>query len=549
MSLRTLLAGAVSVVAVAALSVVGAPSASAASYTVSGTMLMENEAGQFVTPTQGYTIRAYSVTGNGFYDVSSTYGGAWSVALPEGRYRFLFSASGYFNPNEIVPFAESWYGNTPFEYDSPVIDVSGPVSGIAGQIPRGATISGDTDIPNTGLVTAYIWDETANRYLPKGFTVNTGDQGEYTLSGLPEGQYIVRYTILDLEYLGGYYWGDSRYPEGAAVIDVAHRAALTGYDVTIPQDGLYVDRLAGPDRFATSVAISQAAFENAPGAPEVSAVFVVNGLNFPDALSAGPAAARLGAPVLLVTPTSIPASVRAEIERLDPDTIYIVGGTPSVSTAVESQLGVLADVVRVSGSDRFATSREVATTFFADADVYSAYLATGLNFPDALGAGPAAAFEGGPLLLVNGGLGSVDAATADVVASLDINRLVVTGSAATVSDGILASLNSLPSIDEVVRQGGADRFGTAFEINNGDNIDGGAFHFAETVFLTTGYGFPDALAASSAAASIGAPIYLVQPHCVPGVVINEIIRLRADQVILLGSSATLSTAVENLTVC
>lgn len=549
MSLRTFVAAAVAAVAVASLGIVGAPSATAADFMVSGSMQMENESGQFVDPTQDYIVAAYSVTGNGYHTSQWTAGSAWSMWVPEGRYRFTFHAAGYFNSQEIVPFSESWYGNTPFEFDSPVVDVSGPVTGIDGQIPRGSTISGVTNHPHSVHVTAYQWSETANRYMPRGFEVSTDDNGAYTLSGLPEGQYLIRYTSFDFEHFGGYYWGESYYPEDAQIVEVGHNVDLTGFDIEIPLNGLYADRLAGPDRFHTSVEISESVFETGPGSPQVPAVFIVNGLNFPDALSAGPAAALVGGPVLLVTPTSLPDVVRQEIERLDPDNIYIVGGTPSVSTAVEAELGTLASVERVAGADRFATSRKVAERFFTGVDMYTAYLATGLNFPDALGAGPAAAFEGGPLLLVNGGLSTVDSATAGVIDRLDINRVVVTGSAATVSDGILESLNTLPAIDVVIRQGGADRFGTAFEINNGENVDGGAFFYAETVFLSTGFGFPDALAASSAAAQLGSPIYLVLPNCVPVVVLNEIVRLEAKQVVLLGSSATLGAAVDNLTPC
>ncbi|HYI50974.1 MAG TPA: cell wall-binding repeat-containing protein, partial [Microbacterium sp.] len=54
-----------------------------------------------------------------------------------------------------------------------------------------------------------------------------------------------------------------------------------------------VVRWSGPDRYATSAAISAKTF---PGT--VPVVFIASGQVFPDALSAAPAASRLGGPIL-----------------------------------------------------------------------------------------------------------------------------------------------------------------------------------------------------------------------------------------------------------
>ncbi|WP_248150616.1 cell wall-binding repeat-containing protein [Microbacterium aoyamense] len=95
-----------------------------------------------------------------------------------------------------------------------------------------------------------------------------------------------------------------------------------------------VERLSGPGRFDTSAAISAATF--APGVP---IAYVANGMNFPDALSGGPAAGYTGGPVLLVTPTEIPAAIREELERLNPQKIFVLGGKGAVSLDVLKELG------------------------------------------------------------------------------------------------------------------------------------------------------------------------------------------------------------------
>src|SRR5690606_18264388 len=85
-------------------------------------------------------------------------------------------------------------------------------------------------------------------------------------------------------------------------------------------------RLAGADRYLTSADISAKSF-----AAPVDAVFVATGQSFPDALSGGPAAASLGGPVLLVGKDSIRDGVRQQIARLDPATIYVLGGSGVIS--------------------------------------------------------------------------------------------------------------------------------------------------------------------------------------------------------------------------
>src|SRR5690606_2086991 len=90
-----------------------------------------------------------------------------------------------------------------------------------------------------------------------------------------------------------------------------------------------VDRIDGANRYEVARNISTSAY---PGTAPV--VYIANGENYPDALSAGPAAASEGGPLLLVKPDEIPEVIGAEIERLDPAKIVVVGGILSVSEGV-----------------------------------------------------------------------------------------------------------------------------------------------------------------------------------------------------------------------
>ena len=89
-------------------------------------------------------------------------------------------------------------------------------------------------------------------------------------------------------------------------------------------------------------------------------VVVVNGEQFPDALSVGPFAAKLNAPILLVGRDTVPATVRSHLDALNPTRIIVIGGTGVVSQAVVAVLANYGLVERVAGANRYETAIEVS---------------------------------------------------------------------------------------------------------------------------------------------------------------------------------------------
>jgi peptidoglycan/xylan/chitin deacetylase (PgdA/CDA1 family) len=191
-------------------------------------------------------------------------------------------------------------------------------------------------------------------------------------------------------------------------------------------------RYAGDDRFATSAATSAASF--APGVP---VAYVASGLNFPDALSGAAAAGALGGPVLLVTPNAIPASISAELVRLAPAKIVVLGGPDVVNPNVLTELQAIAPTTRQSGDDRFATSAAISAAAFAPG-VPVAYVASGLNFPDALSGAAAAGAHKGPVLLVT--TDSIPAAIATELNRLNPAKIVVLGGPDVVNANVFTAL-------------------------------------------------------------------------------------------------------------
>lgn len=185
------------------------------------------------------------------------------------------------------------------------------------------------------------------------------------------------------------------------VILGGENAVSVGVAVRLDSD-YTVTRIAGPTRDATAAAISESAF---PGPVEVA--YITTGTNFPDALVGGPAAYADGGPILLTNPNELSPATEAEIERLQPGRIVILGGTAAVGTGVESALSAYAPVSRLAGRDRYATAAAIAESLPKPASTI--YVTTGLKFPDAV-AGTPLALDSPMLLTSEAGLPHATAA-------------------------------------------------------------------------------------------------------------------------------------------
>ncbi|MFE6965849.1 cell wall-binding repeat-containing protein [Agromyces sp. NPDC057679] len=197
-----------------------------------------------------------------------------------------------------------------------------------------------------------------------------------------------------------------------------------------------VTRIGGADRFATSAELSKSRF--APGVP---VAYLTSGSKFPDALAAAPQAAIGEAPILLTGEAdSLPASIVTELKRLKPEVVHIIGGGV-VGPNAHAQLDALIPGYSVVdyGTDRYATSALLAGWF--DYGVSVAYVANGMDFPDALAGGPVAGIGSGPVLLT--ARDSLPKPVSDALKRLRPDKIVILGGTGAVSAKVEAQLDAL----------------------------------------------------------------------------------------------------------
>ena len=285
------------------------------------------------------------------------------------------------------------------------------------------------------------------------------------------------------------------------VVDDTGRVARVDLPVDLPGR---VERVAGSDRIATALAVSQAVFTAA------DTVVLASAGDFPDALAAATRATQLGSPVLLVGDTldgPDGEAVLAEVGRLRALGVELVGGPAAVPVEVEESLVAAGlSVRRLAGEDRFATAAAVAAEV-GGASV-RAVVASGRSFADAVSASALAARAGMPLLLAG-----LPAATVAALGEVGVGSVVVVGGEAAVAASVVADLQAVPGVEQVQRLAGADRYATSAAVATAGMDEGLG---VERVWLATGTTFPDALAVGAAAARLGDSVLLVDGVSGPG---------------------------------
>ncbi|MHB1340357.1 MAG: cell wall-binding repeat-containing protein [Coriobacteriia bacterium] len=201
------------------------------------------------------------------------------------------------------------------------------------------------------------------------------------------------------------------------------------------------------------------------------------------------------------------------------------------------------DTQSLAGGNRYETAGRIANEAWRHGGT-DVVIATGENFPDALGAAALAGSMNVPLVLTDGDHLSADAAAAlaDLGTADDI---LVVGGEAAISPAVIDELEvAVPTFDSPIqRLSGTDRYGTAAAVANAVADLGG---IAEPYgFVCTGLNYPDALAASSMAYALGIPVYLVNGTSIPQSLIDQMVSNGVTIPVIVGGESVVSGAIES----
>jgi putative cell wall-binding protein len=188
-------------------------------------------------------------------------------------------------------------------------------------------------------------------------------------------------------------------------------------------------RVDGADRFATARATIRSAFTTAP------VLFVVDSNAWTDAIVAGNVAAFNGEPVLIVNGLNgtVDAADATLIHELNTTTIRVIGGPAAVSDAmVNSFASLVPNTARVSGDDRFETASLLAQRTYAAPS--TAYIVTGINYPDGLMAAGFSGRSGSPILLAR--TTCLPQPALEAIYKLNVSKVVLVGGTAALTDDV-----------------------------------------------------------------------------------------------------------------
>ncbi len=294
-------------------------------------------------------------------------------------------------------------------------------------------------------------------------------------------------------------------------------------------------RVSGSNRIRTAVEISKERFPSA--GPESKAALLASAYSFPDALSGSTLAGALGSPILLTKGTELSSEVRAEIDRLNVETVYILGGITAVNNVVATSVGKIpvgsgyVRTIRLPGTKREDTARLVALEAAKKTETSNiAFLVNADKFPDALAASPMATYNVAPMLLTP--TDKLDSATRRALTDpkLGIRDVVIVGGPAAISNGVATEVAQiLGGTSHIRRIQGNTRYETArdFGIWATGWVAGPTKHALTVgtqanpkaldtldfnrIGLASGEDFPDALAGGVYCGLSRAPILLTKP--------------------------------------
>ena len=205
----------------------------------------------------------------------------------------------------------------------------------------------------------------------------------------------------------------------------------------LKKEDIKVTRIAGSDRFDTSDKLSQ---EVSRLSKKSSQAILVNGYKNIDALSVSSLATKEELPILLNGRNALNISVKNRLKQMNVNKVYIIGGNNSISSDVEKELkGMQISVVRLSGTDRYETSANIAKYAYKDFD--EAIIASGENPVDALAASTLTGKKEAPILLTN--RNKIPKSIKKIIEDMDIGKITIVGGESSITDNVMDDMEDM----------------------------------------------------------------------------------------------------------
>ena len=160
---------------------------------------------------------------------------------------------------------------------------------------------------------------------------------------------------------------------------------------SLKQGGYTLQRLAGEDRYATSVNIA-----NKLG--NVSEIIISNGEDFAGSLSVAPVSGINNTPVILVSKDTVPGAVETYLKNHNIKTTHVLGDKTVISEAVASRFP---NTKRISGNTRYSLNKNIINNFKSSMNFSTTYITSGEGFADALSGIGLAVKDGNPIIFAS----------------------------------------------------------------------------------------------------------------------------------------------------
>lgn len=160
---------------------------------------------------------------------------------------------------------------------------------------------------------------------------------------------------------------------------------------SLKKSGYNLQRLAGDDRYATSVKIAEKL-------GNVNEIIISNSEDFAGSLSVAPVAGKNNIPIILVSKDEVPSVVQAYLKKQNIKTTYVLGDKTVISEAVASKFP---NSKRITGSTRYSLNKNIVNNFKSSMDFNTVYITSGEGFADALSGIGLAVKKGNPIIFAS----------------------------------------------------------------------------------------------------------------------------------------------------